>query len=152
MGDVSVFESKPVESKAHASAEKTSIPENEGPSVCESTPAESIAHTSSSVCVVDTWEGPSVCESMPTESTAHVKAVDQVATDADANATSVFENMPRKSQATITHSDTLQGLSEGPSVFESQPPDRITDYAHNVERGESESEWTTDSEEESVAK
>merc|ERR1712196_100455 len=110
---------------AHASAEKTSIPEN---------------------------EGPSVCESMPTESTAHVKAVDQVATDADANATSVFENMPRKSQATITHSDTLQGLSEGPSVFESQPSDRITDYAHNVERGESESEWTTDSEEETVAK
>merc|ERR1712064_212798 len=117
--DVSVFESKPIESKAHASAEKTSIPENDGPSVCESTPAES---------------------------TAHVKSVDQVTTDADANATSVFENMPRKSLASITHSDTMQGLSEGPSVFESQPSDRITDAAHNVERGESESEWTTDSE------
>merc|ERR1712206_52239 len=92
-----------------------------------------------------TRRGP-LCESMPAESTAHVKAVDQVTTDADANATSVFENMPRKSQASITHSDTLQGLSEGPSVFESQPSDRITDAAHNVERGESDSEWTTDSE------
>merc|ERR1712007_161913 len=115
-------------------------------SVFESTPAESVASVSASACVVDTPQGPSVCESMPAESTAHVKAVDQVTTDADANATSVFENMPRKSQASITHSDTLQGLSEGPSVFESQPSDRITDAAHNVERGESDSEWTTGSE------
>merc|ERR1712107_817759 len=148
MGDVSVFESKPVESKAHASAEKTSIPENEGPSVCESTPAESIAHTSSSVCVVDTPQGPSVCESMPTESTAHVKAVDQVAPTRmpmQPLSLKICRGKVRLPSHIVTHFRVC--LRD--HLYLKAPSDRITDYAHNVERGESESEWTTDSEEES---